>query len=351
LGGENHDVNGIFGAGASYDSSPIYKPGKNSSKIADRPPLASELFEAREDFLSTMRLFKRCQAVIPFLQRKDSDVTVEQVLRRLQDEASSDPERYRQLAAIRYYLQYMIWMCQSEWVKHYLGGISNYKALLDEIRHCRKTNNPVCLVTFNYDTLLDDELPSVGVEIVTMADYINSSNYKLIKPHGSINWGREIRGKYSEYREGDLHAFVNELIAEANELEISQVYRLISNNPIPNSSGTVTLFPALAIPVEAKSEFECPSDHLDVLCKMLPEVDSIITIGWRATEQHFLKLLKQYLAHHVRVKVVAANEGQETINNMKKAGIDGTFFDTECGFTEFVVSRQAADFLITCGTL
>lgn len=54
-------------------------------------------------------------------------------------------------------------------------------------------------------------------------------------------------------------------------------------------------FPALAIPVERKNVFSCPPEHLKALADVLPEVRKIITVGWRASEQHFLAMLKNRL--------------------------------------------------------
>src|SRR5207302_10386358 len=52
----------------------------------------------------------------------------------------------------------------------------------------------ICFVTFNYDTMLDEELARLlGVQIKDMSDYAQR-DYALIKLHGSVNWGREVDG-------------------------------------------------------------------------------------------------------------------------------------------------------------
>ena len=65
-----------------------------------------------------------------------------------------------------------------------------------------------------------------------------------------------------------------------------------------------TVFPAIAIPVENKREFECPVDHLKQLRMFLPHVTKIIIVGWRATETHFLDLLKSDLTKEVQVQAI-----------------------------------------------
>ena len=58
--------------------------------------------------------------------------------------------------------------------------------------------------------------------------------------------------------------------------------------------------PALAIPVETKSEFVMPADHLSELSKDLGAVDTVVAIGWRGSEAHFQKLLGEKLPRERR---------------------------------------------------
>src|SRR6266404_7192809 len=141
----------IFGAGASYDSNPSRQPGKASvAAEAYRPPLANELFGDRELFSAAIARFERIHPIIPRLRHLEGG-TVEGELQRIQAEASADPERNCQLAAVRYYLQEMLWDCETQW-RMEAKGISNYKSLLDRIRHRRHADEEIYLATFNYDT-------------------------------------------------------------------------------------------------------------------------------------------------------------------------------------------------------
>src|SRR5690242_14572422 len=103
----------ILGAGASYDSVPFLPPG-SAPQEEQRPPLAKDLFAPRGDFLVAMSTFSECRSVIPQLQNPMSG-SVEQELERLQSEADEYPVRLQQLAAIRYYLQYVLWTCGDNW--------------------------------------------------------------------------------------------------------------------------------------------------------------------------------------------------------------------------------------------
>src|SRR5713226_4083657 len=88
----------IFGAGASYDSSPTLRP--TTPKHDDRPPLADELFEERPMFSQNLRRFPRCLGLIANLRhRYPTTLTVEQELDRFLQEADYYAERHAQLMA------------------------------------------------------------------------------------------------------------------------------------------------------------------------------------------------------------------------------------------------------------
>src|SRR5881396_977167 len=182
----------IFGAGASYDSAPMRRPERFPNDEY-RPPLAKQLFEDRPVFRDAMRRFQACLPVIPRLQREEVEGELENLLR----EADGYPQRHRQLAAIKYYLQYTLWECGYRWSDQALRGVSNYTTLLDAIEHRRLkaareapplgSYTEVLLVTFNYDTLLEIGLKdALGFEALSIPDYIEEARpYKLIKVHGS----------------------------------------------------------------------------------------------------------------------------------------------------------------------
>lgn len=118
--------------------------------------------------------------------------TVESVLSELQAQAAHNQIRHSQLAAIRFYLQSMLRTLVENWNHHALG-VTNYNSLIDRIEdwRCRSGGREICLVTFNYDTLLEDALRPVH-RILALSDYISHSYYKLIKLHGSVNWAHEV---------------------------------------------------------------------------------------------------------------------------------------------------------------
>ena len=67
-----------------------------------------------------------------------------------------------ELAAIQCYLQCAISECENMW-KTVTEGVTNYLTLLREIVRLQKGVEQVILVTFNYDTLLEDALLRLGL--------------------------------------------------------------------------------------------------------------------------------------------------------------------------------------------
>lgn len=336
----------VFGAGASYDSVPAHPPsGPYFVDEGYRMPLANELFEDRPEFTRALSYFEKCLPIVPYLRDRGDGIAVERVLQELQEEAADYPERHRQLAAVRYYLHVMLRECESRWNDNVAHGVTNQKTLLDQIERWRKPDEQVCLVTFNYDTMLETALGTVGVNIQTLPDYVADRRYKLIKLHGSVNWGRKVVTP-SELLQKGMWDVIDTLIDHANELQITERYVLVDDYPIHAVKGTA-LFPALAIPVESKLDFECPQEHLEALHTLIPKVDRLLVVGWRAAETPFLDLLASNLDQPVQGFVVAGNENaaQETAGRIAEAGVTGRYVGTDGGFTDLVVNREADRFL------
>jgi hypothetical protein len=111
---------------------------------------------------------------------------------------------------------------------------------------------------------------------------------------------------------------------------------------------SIAIFPALAIPVVTKSNYECPIEHLQTLENCIPHTDKLLLIGWRATEVPFLELLKTKLSTKVRGMAIAGNttSAMNTITTVQRY-VEGDFTPADGGFTDFVVKRQGEEFLKT----
>lgn len=195
----------IFGAGASYDSSPTYPPGGMTPPpgMGDlsphddyyRPPLAKDLFANRPLFVRALDDFPQCKAIVPRLRDPaviGGQTSVETRLQEIEEEARIYHRGAQEMAAVRCYLQSAISQCEVHW-QATTRGITNYQTLLREIERTHTGTEPVCLVTFNYDTLLESALEQFGLRIGRMEDYLrNISLFRIFKLHGSVNWGQEV---------------------------------------------------------------------------------------------------------------------------------------------------------------
>ena len=251
-----------------------------------------------------------------------------------------------------YYLHFVLRQIGDHWGDTH-RGVTNYKTLLDDLEKWRlQSDERVCLVTFNYDTLLESALSAVRVTISAIDDYTRNENYKVIKVHGSVNWGHELAIDVEDLMNRNVWEVVNEYIERAAELKFGDTYHVTSEYPIAwgmhhLGSRRVPLFPAIALPVVRKSKFECPSEHLRVLEESLPQVTKIITVGWRANEEHFLDLLRKKPARNARLMVVSRerSEAQEICLKLSETGIGKDFHQAEGGFTGAILNGEIAYFL------
>jgi len=195
--------------------------------------------------------------------------------------------------------------------------------------------------------MIEDALLSVEVTINHIADYVGYDSFKLFKLHGSADWGREVATVMENIDKLDAWGMARELIRKTNNIMLSNRFQLVRSHPIAKV-GDVALFPAIAIPVETKRDFECPIDHLDCLRKNIESVKKILVVGWRATEQHFIRIMKENIRNEIEIQVVSGSESESraVLNRIVNTGlgvkVSGQVFRE--GFTEYVLSREAENF-------
>lgn len=344
----------IFGAGASYDSDPNREPPPPGSasrhpdhakNMLARPPLANELFADRPVFRSALSRFPQCQPLVPRLRHLGSE-SLEQLLARLQAEATNrpDPERAKQLAAVRFYLQTVVYTSTNEWAG--LCDCTNYLTLLDDIRH--QSNGRTNLVTFNYDCLLDDAVSRVaGVTPASLDDYLSLGQFSLFKVHGSVNWGRVVASGHNTASVNTAEHITALLIENAWQINVSDEYRIVKAGPPTVRHGDVILRPAIAVPVAGKQSFECPPRHIEVLKERLAETTRLLIIGWRGQDEHFVQLLNDHLADRCEVQVVCGSEDQsnETLGVLHSHGFARPSTAVAHSFSRYVVREFGRTFI------
>jgi SIR2-like domain len=355
----------IFGAGASYDSSPEFAPyypggggyqnfGTPSSSPPSReqwrPPLANQLFhDLYGAFGEIVQKYRKLLPILPHLRRPSKGKTVEEELESWQSEASADAERKRQLFSVRYYLHDLLLKVTHEWLEK-TSHVTNYVSLIDQIRHHNTGGEPVCLVTFNYDLLLDDALLSFGYDPRPFEHYFEAhSSLKLFRPHGSVNWSRFVDVP------PNTRLTAQQLIEQADSLTLSEDY-IVADATDPSIGFDRPIVPAIAIPVQTKTDdtFEWPKSHRDYLEELLPRVTKILLIGWQAREAHFMNMLQQHLPNHGRgvqhILVVGKdnNDGKEVLHrfaaDLGQSGYSTNHAHPNGGFNQFVANQDGEVF-------
>lgn len=319
-----------------------------------RPPLAKELFlDPSGVFGDTVEGYPKLLPILTHLRRPSEGMSVEQQLELYRDEANKDTERTRQRFSIRYYLRDLLSRVTDEWLKK-TNRVTNYATLLDQIRHVHKGEDPVCLVTFNYDLLLDRGLLSFDYKQQNPEKQFDAHPiFKLFKPHGSVDWARLVKpGPW--YSTGPRVRYTPEqLINEAPSLELSDTYVRANASDVNQVNTFATpIVPAIAVPVQTKTEdtFEWPTGHRAYLETLLPSVTKILIIGWQAREAHFLQMLRRLLPklQLTYLKVVGASEPDawEVLRNFfAEIRQPGRQSVGSVGFTKFADAQEGVEFL------
>jgi hypothetical protein len=235
---------------------------------------------------------------------------------------------------VQFYLRDVLAECSDRWQRAAAGGLTNYAQLLSRIDRWRhERDERVVIVTFNYDYLLEMAAQNspMRLEFNDMNAYVKRNDYKVIKPHGSINWGQLL----DDNAPGSDSA--KYMIDNAAHLHFTNDFRVTPQGEI----GGKLVYPAIAIPVEGKSEYACPAEHMTKLLESLKDTTHILSIGWRASENHFLADIKegQLDGKHVHVVAGGLADAEKTKTNLLRAGMHHPDFVT-CssagGFSDFL---------------
>ncbi len=336
----------ILGAGASFDSAQAFRPGYPDEGGPWRPPLANELFLDRHFTRGEIvEKYPKLTHVLPYLRELPAGRSVEQMLESLQEQGKTDPETQRELASVKFYLCDLLQKVSQEWSSR-TSGATNYAPLVREILRFNKSGEPILLVTFNYDSLLDRALRTFDFRDKEPAAFLDSHPIlKVFKLHGSVDWARLIDNS------NGARLAPQKIIENVDKFRVSDTFvRANAVDPAQMFNFESPLFPAIAIPVQTKTEqhFECPATHLTYLAEMQHHVTKVLIIGWQAKEAHFMQLLRSNESEPRRVMVVGANEPDAEMT--RRVFLDGIGKDLpreivgKGGFTDFITSQEGRGF-------
>lgn len=285
----------ILGAGASYDSVNLEhdRPLGSDDNIQFRPPLASQLFDPRPNFRDELGRQAETRPVLTRIRRALANGSMlESELRKLLDEADDHPVRFRQLLGVQCYLQRIVADCSDEWLNR-SGHGTHYHELVDVVEAWRSRqpmgqqtqDEVVTYITFNYDTMLEDALSATYRDFVvdSMDAYLSNPKMKLIKPHGSVNWGRYVL-KPPQVAPMQL---VRWLWDNAGRYDLGD-FMIAERHGVRGTRTGHGVVPAIAVPVHDKDAFECPQDQIYAIEAAVRQATRVLCIGWRGVETEFL---------------------------------------------------------------
>lgn len=291
----------IFGAGASLGSQQEYI--HNQELL---PPLSNDLF--RNEYVGyaqqlglSMEDFKRYRTEI------EEAESVEQWLTSLWDSANKQKTERNKKAIQSEFgkITYYMWRLLQVVSNAYDPTKTIY---VDLIRSLKDREEDFGLITFNYDTLLDQAVQDIFHEV--FEDFSQYLDFPLLKLHGSINWLLKMRPNDSSadrsptfdiaqrIRIFGRQMYTNESPFSLEDLQVLDPKDLTLNNThdlVRHMINTSHYYPLMFLPVISKqyafvNEFE--NRVLNKAKKLLWEAEEIFVIGYRANDKVIEELLK-----------------------------------------------------------
>ncbi len=313
----------IFGAGASYDvignhTLPNYEYGNKW-----KPPLTKDLFKSTQEFDDLVINYPELSILTGDVRRavQEKNMDFESYMMNVKQLSETNPLRHRQLVQMRFYLRELLNECSNKYV-YTANQYGTLIARLLDIKGAAK----ITFVSFNYDTLLEQAMMACRLlperHSLSMASYIHA-DIPLIKPHGSVQWIYKIpRDRYSPQLGWNKWLF--EVLAKI-EPDVSKIPIDIdvywkSHGEMGKFDENNFYYPAIAIPLNKKTEFLLPREHLGTLKTALVEAQNIVTIGWRGAEDKFCNLMKECLAdrrHNLHVVTENLQSAQEICDRLQ----------------------------------
>lgn len=332
----------IFGAGASYDA-------VRGLREEERVPLVKNLFDfdRRQQFAAIANSYGASRVLVQELRetiRQTPDASLEKELDRLQDRAARDEDVASQMMALRFYLAKVIADTSAN-VAIDSNGFTSYVRLLRDIGRWQKDHDvEVNLVTFNYDTMLEDAVAdhTGKFKYGDFERYVHTSPWRVFKLHGSVSWSREIEIPGPVV--GASHLRPIEIAHEIDTRDGKLVHASVESmrSPFPG-----VVIPAIAIPTITKTGLECPDDHQAVFRQVCEQVDRVLIVGWRGAEKHVRDVMLGLRRHQVKVGIVDKNAdlAYESVKNIKSIIPSEPTIFPDKGFARFADSGTVLGWL------
>ncbi|MBI5707800.1 MAG: SIR2 family protein [Armatimonadetes bacterium] len=331
----------LFGAGASHDCA---DDRMADVKEAFRPPLVGGLFGNTPEFGGLLAKYPGAEALAPDIRAALSDtIGIEALFAKY---ATHQNEIIRRLfIEVPFYLSDLLLEVSNSFVAH---GATRYDQLLVQIEEANISD--ALLLTVNYDELIERAYRRLyRTDFPTVDSCLTANRNKpLIKLHGSVSWARML-----------AHQVGGGSIMEAIEkvevpLAFDQSFlRIAPSDRKYWRQGSRFCYPAIAPPVQGKTDFRCPDTHLTLARRQLKEATHLIVVGFSGLDPHVVGLFSE-CEQLERAFFISLNsaEAQKTIDRFsqycpdtfgKSSPVKLEAFDTT--FARALRSRELSNFL------
>lgn len=321
----------ILGAGASYDSVYQIYDGKTESEW--RPPLGNQLFEPRKNF---RKIFEKYDGLKGLFSSLNSVNDIEDYFQKNWDFAIrfDAKELLGSLISVQYTLQELMIQISENYRDI---GLSNYDILVEEAyKYAIATKEDIIFVTFNYDLLLEYSFKKIfplEYGYLSVNDYLRFP-LKIIKLHGSCNWFRAFKAGFPPTSNHPIYNQLYRIKPSIDKIEdyLEQETTISSTCYSVQGGYSTALFPQLLIPFKSKDSFILPQKHKEYLETNISKITSILIVGWKGQEEHFLNLLKEAI-NEEPVTIESVNCGDRNIEVVMKQFLPNSiFYHFEEGF-------------------
>jgi len=290
----------IFGAGASLGSQDRTIGSLDPSFHA---PLVDQLFNPTYKKYSNNTLneseFEECKNAVKSCGSLERWLTERwEAIQALRDENSKQAEKAF-FGGITFYLWFLLQAVSSNGYSEPNG----YSILLQKIR---KKDELFALISFNYDTLLDQAVQHrFRRSLLTLEEYLS---FGLIKPHGSVNWLLRKRAEDPGLPEGTQIEQVLRLRTATSKLYNGPPHSMVNIEIInPDNPDLLTFektlsrfryqyfYPLLFMPLTGKLYSQVEGFQEKIIQRghdLLRQASEIYLVGYRAADDLIKEMFK-----------------------------------------------------------
>jgi hypothetical protein len=202
------------------------------------------------------------------------------------------------------------------------GGITNYTTLIRRLRSATVgTGTHLCIVSLNFDLLLEAACQMHwGFNPSQFGDYV-AADVSVLKPHGSVQWSWVVDSQRTLRRSSADRMVIESAVGRLDQ-SVWEVVDMPPHDPRYDLADAHLRVPALALPIAEKTELAWPPQQEERLESFHGVVHRVLTIGWRAAEPHFVRLLEPLVSPGTKMVVVTGEgEAQETLDNLSPVAV------------------------------